>query len=233
MAGNVIRLVNGGTIQVRTGVMQGVGPQGPRGLVGMQGADGPAGPAGDTGPIGQILEVMSRSNVGSVTALAPDTDVPVNFGSVAYDDLSCFLTATNIKLIEPGDYLFSIWLEFAQPANTPDGHRSIKLFSVTGSTVIARTAVNAVTDENSYVNLAYPYRCTVANEIIQVQARSGDDLTLNVTAGAVTVHRTGSGPVGNTGPAGPQGIAGPAGPTGATGATGSAGSGFATYADLL
>lgn len=232
MAGNVIRLVNGGTVQVRTGVMQGVGPSGPRGLVGPQGVDGPAGPPGEVGPIGQILQVMSRSNVGSNTAVAPDTDVAVTFGSVVYDDMSIFTTATNMTVAQAGDYMFSAWITFAMPANSPDGHRTLKLYSVTKATVIAQVSVLAIADEATYVNLAYPYRA-IAGEVIQLRARSGDDLTLNVTGGAITVNRTGSGPIGPQGPAGPQGANGPAGPTGATGPTGSAGSGFATYADLL
>ena len=68
---NVVRLVNGGTIQVKTGVLQGVGPQGPRGYVGPQGPQGEQGPVGEQGQIGQILQQATRTTVGRPTRSVP------------------------------------------------------------------------------------------------------------------------------------------------------------------
>jgi hypothetical protein len=230
MAGNVIRLSNGGKIQVRTGVLQGIGPQGPRGLVGPAGPDGPQGLQGDTGPMGQILQVMSHATISATTTVPPDTDTTVAFASVAYDDLSAITSSVNFTTVAAGDYLFSVWVGFALGANAGDGIR--KLW-VTGSTagIIGTTSCLAVTDETTYLNFSHPVRAA-AGEIFNVKARSGDDVSLGVTSGGITITRIGSGPVGPTGPqgpAGPTGLTGPAGPAGPTGSGGH----HATYADLL
>lgn len=230
--GNVINLSNGGTIQVRTGVLQGVGPSGPRGLQGPQGPDGPPGPTGETGPIGQILQQMSRATVTVNQAIAAATDVPISFASVGYDDLSVFATSTNITLSAGVDYLFSVWLAFALPSNAATGYRKVSLVSgTTGLIAVAAPAV--VVDDITYVSLTYPYRCSTDNEVVTVVARHNDDVSLNVTAGAVAVNRIGSGPKGDTGPQGPAGPTGATGATGPQGPAGSANSGFLTYADLL
>lgn len=230
MAGNVIRLVSGGKIQVRTGVLQGIGPQGPRGLIGPAGPDGPQGTQGETGPIGQILQVMARANINSTTTCAADTDVNVAFGDVDYDDLSVCTSSTNFTTVEAGDYQFSIWVAFNLGADAGDGERDIWLQSTTNGTV-ARINHIAVADAATHLNLTYPVRAA-AGEIFNVKARSGDNLSVGITTGAITVARIGSGPVGATGPTGPTGPQGIAGPTGPTGATGSGGH-HATYADLL
>src|SRR5215831_14946849 len=104
MATNVIRLVNGGSIQVRTGVLQGIGPQGPRGVAGPQGIDGLQGPQGEVGPMGQILQLSGLTKVSINNTLAAATDTTISFGTVSYDDLSCFTSISNITLVAAGDY---------------------------------------------------------------------------------------------------------------------------------
>src|SRR4051794_25771678 len=99
---NVIKLVNGGTIQVRTGVMAGVGPAGQRGLVGPAGPDGPQGPVGPEGPIGQILQIASRATISSAQTVLQDVDSLVSFATVAYDEMSCFLSTTNFAFTRIG-----------------------------------------------------------------------------------------------------------------------------------
>jgi hypothetical protein len=222
---NVVRLVNGGAIQVRTGVIQGIGPQGPRGVAGPQGVDGPAGPQGEQGDIGQILQMQGKATVGGTNTLSANTDTTIAFGSVTYDDLSCFTSSSNITLIASGDYLLSTWLRFT------DATASIReVWFVQGANILARSSRQSVAGSDFYVNLSFPYRAT-AGQVINVVARTGTATT--ITLGAVTVTRIGSGPPGPAGPTGPQGAQGNTGATGATGATGSAGSGFATYADIL
>lgn len=230
MAGNVIRLVSGGKIQVRTGVLQGIGPQGPRGLLGPAGPDGPQGTTGEVGPMGQIQNVMARAICNSTTTCAPDVDVNVAFGSVVYDDMSVCTSSTNFTTVEAGDYLFSIWVQFTLGADAGDGERDVWLQSTTRGTV-ARAQVLAVADQATHVTLTYPVRA-LGGEIFNIKARSGDNLSIGISTGAVTVNRIGSGPTGLVGPSGPTGPVGPAGPIGPTGLTGSGGH-HTTYADLL
>lgn len=223
---NVVRLVNGGAIQVRTGVIQGIGPQGPRGVAGPQGIDGPAGPQGEQGDTGSILQMQGKATVGGTNTLSANTDTTIAFGTVTYDDISCFTSSSNITLVQAGDYLLSTWLAFA---DATAGLRDI-WFVVGGSTVIARSSRTSVAGSAFYANLAFPFRAT-AGQVVNVLARSSAATT--ITLGAVAVTRIGSGPPGPTGPTGATGAQGATGNTGPTGPTGSAGSGFATYADIL
>jgi hypothetical protein len=222
---NVVRLVNGGSIQVRTGVLQGIGPIGPRGVAGPQGIDGPQGPQGDQGPIGQILQLQGKSNVATNNPLAANTDSLIAFGSVSYDDLSCFTSTSNITLVTPGDYLLSAWLRFDDAAAT-----ARELWFQVGSTTIARTSRMAGSGAAFYVDLASQYRAA-AGEVVNVMARTGT--ATGVSMGQVMVTRIGSGPVGPVGPPGPQGLVGPQGIQGPKGDDGDANSGFGTYADLM
>jgi hypothetical protein len=168
---NIIRLTNGGTLQIRTGVLQGVGPQGPRGLVGPPGQQGEQGPTGETGAMGAILQMQMRTTVSGTTTVNADTDTLIAFGAVSYDDLSAHASSTNMQLADIGDYLLSVYLRFDLPANAGDGARDVWFQSVTNGT-IARTTHQAVSDAATYVYLAFPHRTTVSNEIINVYARS-------------------------------------------------------------
>ena len=79
---NVIRLNNGGSIQVRTGVLQGVGPVGPPGVAGPQGPEGVPGPQGETGPVGAIMQYLTKARINAPLNLPPNTDALVSFGQV-------------------------------------------------------------------------------------------------------------------------------------------------------
>lgn len=221
---NVVRLVNGGSIQVRTGVIQGIGPQGPTGPSGAQGFDGPQGPIGDTGPQGQILQLQALSAVATNNPLSAGADTVIAYGSVSYDDPSVFTSTSNITLTAAGDYLLSTWLRFDAATATKR-----EVWFQTGSTTIARKSVMADTGI-FYVDLAMPFRAA-GGEVVNVHALSA--AASGISQGSVSVTRVGSGP---PGPQGPQGIQGPIGATGAQGPAGPAGSastGFSTYALLL
>lgn len=223
---NVVRLVNGGAIQVRTGVMQGIGPRGATGPAGPAGIQGDQGPVGDTGPMGQILQAMGRSSVAAGFPVAANTDTTVNWGSVAYDDLSCFTSNTNITLTTPGDYNLSAWVRFDDAAS---GIREI-WFTVGGST-IARSSRSSTAGQPFFADLAHPYRA-VAGDVVNVWARSTQ--ATNIGQGALSVNRIGSGPAGPAGPPGPQGPVGLQGAVGPQGPGGNAAvSGFTTYTQLL
>jgi hypothetical protein len=223
---NVVRLVNGGTIQVRTGVLQGIGPMGPRGLRGVQGNDGAQGPVGEPGPIGQILQLQGRTTVGSNTVVAANTDVLLAFGAVAYDDLSCFASSTNVVINNAGDYMLSCWVRYDDAAA---GYRDL-WFLAGGSTTIARKSTQITAGAACYSDLTHPWRSAGGGEIITVRVRSS--AATGISLGALTVTRVGAGPAGPQGPTGPQGAQGLQGAQGIQGVPGSASSGFATYAGL-
>lgn len=222
---NVVRLVNGGSIQVRTGVIQGIGPQGPRGVAGNQGADGPAGPTGDQGPIGQILERSALTKMGTSNPLAANTDTVISFGSVPYDAFIPNGFSLSAITLSAGDYLLSVWLRFDDAAA---GLREV--WFKTGTSTIARTSRQSVVGAVFYVDLAFPFKAA-GGEVVNVLARSAQATA--VSDGAWSVVRTGSGPPGPTGPTGPQGPIGPNGAKGDQGVAGTANAGFTKYGDLL
>ncbi len=223
---NVVRLVNGGSIQVRTGVLQGIGPQGPPGMQGQQGQQGEQGPTGDTGPIGQILQMATRTTVAQNNPLAANTDTQIAFGAGGgYDELSAIKSSTNIGLDAAGDYLLSVWLQFADAAS---GYRDI--WFQTGSTIIARSTRSATAGSACYCDLSHMYRA-VAGDIVNVFARSS--ASTGISMGSWTVTRVGSGPPGVQGVKGDVGPVGATGQTGPPGPSGTANSGFTKYSDLL
>jgi hypothetical protein len=226
--GNVVKLVNGGSIQVRTGVIQGIGPVGPKGVSGPTGPQGEQGPTGETGPMGQIKQVQGRSDMQTSNALATNTDTVISFGDIKYDDASVFYSAANILLRDVGDYMLSVYLRFDDASA---GLREVWLQSQTLG-LIARTSRQSVAGAQFYVDLAYPYRVNdPGNETINVIARSAQ--AVNVSAGAITVTRIGSGPTGAQGPVGPQGSVGPQGAKGDTGPAGAPGGAYTSYNQLV
>lgn len=228
---NYVRLVNGGAIQVRTGVLQGIGPQGPTGPQGQQGEQGPQGPQGEVGAIGQILQVQYLATATETTTVVADTDTVVSFNTVSYDDMSAHASASNITLAQTGDYLISAWVKIELGTDAGDGERSLWISSTTNGT-IARTSCLAITDAPTYLNISHPWRCAVAPETVQIKVRSGDNVAVSVSTGARTVTRIGSGPYGPAGPEGPAGPTGPTGPQGATGPAGTPGT-YTQYGQLL
>jgi hypothetical protein len=213
---NVVKLVNGGAIQVRTGVS------------GPQGQQGDQGPVGETGPMGQILSVQGRTAVTTTNALAANTDTLIAFGGIDYDlQTNFFPSSSNIYLTDAGDYLLSVYLAFDDGAA---GGRSVWFQSVSGG-LIARSTRQSVAGSVFYTDLSFPWRSKLGNETINVLARSS--VALNVSAGALTVTRVGSGPKGDIGLVGPQGPPGATGAQGPTGPAGAPGGAYATYNQLV
>lgn len=227
---NVIRLNNGGAIQVRTGVLQGIGPVGPRGLSGPAGPEGPTGPPGETGPPGAIVQYLASARISAPIAVTADTNTLVSFGTVDHDDLNAFQSSTNFSPADAGDYVVSCWVQFNVPTNAGDGARALWLNSSIAGT-LCRVQGSAVMDDATYVSFTWPVR-TESGEVLNVYARSGDDLEVSISAGALTMVRVGSGPVGGPGPQGPAGPVGPQGIQGPQGPPGSAGTGYQTYGEL-
>lgn len=226
----VIKLSNGGQLQVRTGVLQGIGPVGPQGVKGDKGDPGPDGPQGPTGAPGAITQFATKASVTTAISLASDVDTLITFPNVAYDDLNIATSSTNFTIKATGVYLITAWVRFDMPTNAGDGPRSLWITSSTRGT-LARTGVLSVADEQTYVQVAWPDYYT-AGEVINVKARQGDDLSVAVSLGSIAVVRMGSGPVGPAGPTGPAGPVGPQGVQGPQGVAGSSGTGYSTYGTL-
>jgi hypothetical protein len=229
--GNVLRLTGGGQIQVRTGVLQGIGPAGPRGLIGPQGPDGTQGPEGPAGPMGQILQMQTKTIIGGVTNIAAAGTSLLAFGSVAYDDMGICASSTNFIFPVVADYLFNATIVFPMTGSS-NGVRGVRLVSnINGEVGQGRYPV--VANQTMVISLSCPFRTTAENEMVQVFVDSTDNAATVVSAGYAVIARIGSGPQGPVGPQGPQGPIGAQGPAGPQGPAGNANSGFTTYADLL
>lgn len=228
---NTVRLVGGGTIQVRTGILQGVGPQGPRGAIGPIGPMGPLGPDGPVGPPGGITQISSKFSIDAAQSMATSVDTLVSFGNVAHDEVNAHASSVNFLLNDIGDYLFSIWVQVDQGTGTGDGRRDLWLLSETNG-VLARISESAITTGPTHLNLTMAHRSTINGEILHVHALSTDNDTVSISTGILTVTRLGSGTQGAIGPVGPAGPAGPLGPKGDKGDPGSGVGPFATYGDM-
>lgn len=229
---NIVRLVSGGTVQVRTGVLQGIGPQGPRGLTGPQGVEGPQGPQGEVGPMGGILAVGSFFTVASTQSIGISADTLISFANVDHDDINAHTSSTLFTLIDAGDYMFNVWVRFDAPAGASAGARHLILNRYSnGNTVLAQNTGNGSTTGPTYVNISFPVRA-IANETFRVLVNQGDDESVGVSAGGLAINRIGSGAQGLVGPAGPQGPTGVTGPAGPTGPPGVGGGPYSTYGSL-
>lgn len=229
MAG-AVRLNNGTAVQVRVGVLQGVGPVGPRGLQGEQGPVGDQGPLGPTGPMGGIVNYMGQATIGTANSITANTDTILSFDTLGFDDFSSY-TATAWNLTQPGDYQLSAWVDFT-PNGTASGNR--QLWFTAAGTQVARKSnpVFASSTVHTWLDLVWVVRIATSTQI-RALVRQSDTVAVSVAAGGISINRIGSGMPGPVGPTGLAGPVGPAGPTGPQGPDGSASSGFAHYSDLL
>jgi hypothetical protein len=235
MAGNyqVIKVGSGETIQIRTGVLQGIGAQGPVGPIGPAGPVGDQGPQGETGPMGQISSFSSEVTIGGSTALGSGTAGPVAFDTITRDDLGVITSSTTFTAPEAMDLFFSVWVRFALPGDAADGYRQLELRTGSGfSTVLSAVTYPAALGVPTDINFTTTVKAATA-QAFQIWGEHNDSLSVATSAGRLAVYRVGSGPAGEAGPEGPVGPVGPVGPAGPAGPDGSASSGFATYADLL
>lgn len=229
----VVKVSSGETIQVRTGVLQGIGAQGPVGPIGPPGSMGEQGPQGEVGPMGQISSFSSEVTIGGSTALGSGTAAPISFDTNVRDDLGVITSATTFTAPEAMDLFFSVWVQFNLPADSADGYRQLELR--TGSsfaTAVWKVNCPAVVGVPTHLVMTTTVKAAAA-QAFQIWGLHNDSLSVAAGAGRLDIYRVGSGPAGEAGPEGPTGPVGPAGPAGPAGPDGSASSGFATYADLL
>lgn len=226
----VVKVSSGETIQIRTGVLQGIGAQGPVGPTGPQGQIGEQGPQGEVGPQGAIESFSSEASITTPVAVAADTPTLVAFDTAIRDDLGIVTSATTFTAPEAMDLFFSIWVSFSLPADAGDAYRRIQLKQ--GSTVICSVSGPSNPDVPTDLNMTTTFKAT-EGQAFQVWASHSDNLSVAVGSGRIAIYRVGSGPQGVAGPQGATGPVGPAGPAGPEGPAGDANSGFDTFADLL
>lgn len=224
----VIRLTSGETIQIRTGVIQGIGPQGPIGPTGPAGAIGETGPQGPPGPMGAIEEFSSEYNLNT-QSVGSGTPTLVQW-TVVRDDISAMVSSTNFQL-PVGQYFISAWVQMTkQTSINATGSRSIRILY--NSAIVGARSSGAPPTTVAELSVSTAINVTVGTQVLTVQVEQDEGASLALATGRLWISRVGPG---TQGPAGIQGATGPAGPVGATGPIGPAGSvanNTTTYATL-
>lgn len=225
MTSTVRRLSAGSAIHIRTGVLQGIGPQGPRGATGPQGNRGPIGPAGPPGPTGYVDEAAMRATgSGSVSHGTPSI---ATFASLTDDAAGIYDNPTTFTL-KTGNWQGMAYVRFNKRSVDGTGSRKVEVIT-TGGVVVAATTVAAAPDDNTDVTVAFAMRANTGIGL-QVRITQTDGATLTY-ASSIFISRIGPGA---PGPIGPEGPSGPPGPRGNPGPVGPAGtlSPTTTFADL-
>lgn len=227
----VTRLPNGGSVQVKSGILRGVGPQGP---LGPQGLTGPAGPIGPQGPAGVIndLQTFLTDSSAVPTGGGEWTDVAILQPDGARNDL---LVPTadgyNIQFTQTGSYIGVLVTRFepaiiADDVDTSTGTRAVRLVDLAGHQFgDAYCSLAAATTEPTILIMPVVLSPDPSKSY-KLQAMSDDTLGVNLTYRSLTIVRIGAGPAGSVGPRGPLGLTGAQGPQGATG---NAGTGYTSF----
>ena len=85
---SVTKIANGGTVIVRTGVLQGVGPIGPAGPRGFEGPAGGPGPQGAIGPAGNVVENLSVGVLAAPVTIVSEGSVNLGFNGTLDERVS-------------------------------------------------------------------------------------------------------------------------------------------------
>lgn len=230
MSSTVVRVATGDTIQIRTGVVQGIGPQGPVGPTGPVGPAGDPGPQGVAGPAGQVIENSFEAVLNTAQSVASGTNTLVAFDSVLTDEFSATQSQTNYKP-GVGDFVVTAYVQITKRSNVvATGSRTIRILK--GGNVLAAVSVAAPPTVAADLNISTAMRNLSPDDIIQVQVLQDEGATLQVLTARLWMSRTGPGPQGPKGDVGPKGDIGPAGPQGPKGASGTVGSNVTTFAAL-
>lgn len=222
----VTRLESGGMIQIRTGVIQGIGPQGPTGATGPQGETGATGPQGVPGPTGAVAEFSSQFTAASqslalttVTSNYPTAFTNITFGTVVRDELAAQTSTVNFVLTAGADYNLVCEVRFyKQTSVNGTGFRAVQ--AVYNSVVVGEVLLPANSLVDTIVRFPLALRSTSSTDVLNFKAAQNDTASLNITA-RLWINRTGPGVQGAQGPQGiqgPQGDVGPQGPIGPSGA---------------
>jgi len=226
MTNSVTRLESGGTLQIRTGVVQGIGPQGPTGATGERGETGPQGPQGIPGPTGGVEEISSLFTAGAqpiatttVTSSWPAAFSVVQFNTVVRDENSAQSSTSNYVLTAGSDFYVAARIRFYKQSGTgATGFRAIQC--TYGGQEIWAEVINAASLVDTVMTMNFAVRSTSISDVLNINVAHNEPATINV-AGQLWINRIGPGAQGDQGL---QGIQGPVGPTGPTGPIGPAGS---------
>lgn len=215
---NIVRLSSGDTIQIRTGVLQGIGPSGPTGGAGPAGVQGEVGPQGPPGPTGAIADTYTKATgVGTPQSIATVTETLVSFGTVVHDDGSLAASTTNFA-IPIGVHLVRAQVLFTKPSSTnAAGHRRVSIYY--DGVEVDKVSHNAVPTYDTAFSVTALIAAVSAGKILTVKVFHSDTVSIS-TVGTITLNRIGAGAVGDDGPVGPDGAIGPTGPTGPIGPAG-------------
>ena len=229
MGSQVVPLSNGDTLVVRTGVIQGIGPQGPSGPTGPQGDVGATGSIGPQGPMGQVNEFSTElKTTAQYVASTADTYVLLPFATVVRDELSAVSSSTNLVFGAGASYSGTVTVNYPKIANAK-GSCSVRV--VYDGTTIAQCSFASAPDDDTVVTVPFQLMSLDSSKILQVQVRQSTGGTESVT-GRLFVSRIGPGPAGPQGAQGIQGPVGPQGPAGPIGPSGSLGDNNTTFASM-
>jgi hypothetical protein len=237
VSSQVIRLTTGDTIQVRTGVIQGIGPQGPTGPTGPKGDTGAVGPQGAPGPAGSLLTystlvIASDQSLGSATVTSNSLVgyAAVAFAGIDHDDLSAAKSSSNFSFTPGADYLVQAGVKFKKQTSTNgSGSRSLRLYK--NALVVTEVTVPAGVLVDTTLNLSFGIRVTSGTDVYTIQAAQNDTAAL-VINGSLWLNQIGPGPKGDQGIQGIQGSVGQIGPQGPTGPPGSVANNTTTFTTL-
>lgn len=231
MSSTVVRLRNGDSIQIRTGAVQGIGPQGPSGPSGPAGLTGPAGPTGDTGAMGEVAEHATLAT-GTGQSIAATTNTLVNFGTVVLDQMSAAQSVTNF-VTGVGHFYVSASIMFDKGSGTLTGGRIVRIL-VDGVAVAEQssTAISHASITKVGLTCNTGIQITNASSVITVQVWHSDAASQSLAPARLWITRVGPGVAGPAGEQGPQGPVGSTGATGAQGVAGTVGNNTTTFAML-
>lgn len=229
MGTQIIRLGNGETIQVRTGVLRGAGPAGPPGpsndlsigtvVVGDTADATISGTSPNQvlnlvlpkstvpGPTGSIADYVTKVATTSNITVNANTDTAMTFGTVTTDELNMIVNTSTFRPVPSGGVpmVLSMQVEVTIDNNgvTAAGYRSAWVLSSTGELIAEnRGAANPLSTGKTVLPLFVVHRFA-AGETFTVIARHGSGGPLPCSARLKAI-RVGAGPTGPAGPAGPS-----------------------------
>jgi len=228
MSTQIVRLSNGDSIQVRTGVLRGSGPAGPVGAsnsisVGtvVVGDTAFATLSGDSpnqvlnlvlprsttpGPTGSINDYLTDVSTSSNQTVSTGTNTLLSFATITDDELSLYSSSTTFRPVPAGQadrvLSFNVRVTFLNNGTSGSGYRQVWV-TANGATTIGESScdANTLSTGTTVVNVPVIYRFS-ASETFQVFCKHGGASSLPVSANLRAI-RVGSGPTGPQGPVGP------------------------------
>lgn len=229
MSGQVVKLRNGGSVAVRTGIVRGAGPSGPMGPPGPRGLTGAIGAKGVAGSVNDLLSILTQA---SAVSTASDGWDLLSFDHTADNDLLDVVgyDGYHIKPITTGLYQVTVQVQFeprtgSGSSGVAGASRRLQLVETATAGIVGETSIAAAPSEPTIVSLSMVAQLR-SDSTYHVLAFSDDSTAILATNRHWSLVRVGSGPAGIPGPLGPQGGTGAQGPKGDTG---SAGTGYASF----